>query len=206
MVSTNTPSATPTTWTAATSIGQCSTDLGFPINDIAICAMYDGSMAGADDQQSAKKCFLVKRASLALYQDEHSLFGGRASKILPFLQIRLGMTLNYAISIENELLSLGVFNKYPTSINKPRIQDLYPTDCEFILRWTKKMTPSIPTRPAPPTPGFRQRTGATHQRRRPESPPLWDSTRGSIVQLLKRPRLQFVLLLRSPTWATLVSC
>ena len=51
--------------------GQCSTDLGFPIVDIAIRAMYDGSMGNAEDQHSAKKCFLVKRASLALYRDEH---------------------------------------------------------------------------------------------------------------------------------------
>ena len=50
-----------------------------------------------------------------------------------------------------------MFNKYPTfSINKPRIQDLYPTDCELILRWTNKMTPSIPN-PA-------KRSSSTHTR------------------------------------------
>ena len=90
-------------------------------------------MAAAEDQLSAKKCFIIRRAALALFKDEHLLFRGKESKKIHFLQIRLSATFNYAVTLENELLSLGVFSKLPQfEINKTRIHDLYPTDCSYI--------------------------------------------------------------------------
>ena len=41
---------------------------------------YDGSMAAAEDQLSAKKCFIVRRAALALFQGRAPTLQGKGVK------------------------------------------------------------------------------------------------------------------------------
>ena len=72
--------------------------------------------------------------------------------VIHFLQIRLGATYNYAVTLENELLSLGVFQKFPKfEINKTRIHDLYPTDCGIIDRGRQRTRSTRSRSQAPST-------------------------------------------------------